>query len=157
MADSKSQREGNSFVDTLVKLQDSAKILASNEQAAAEALESVRKAREEEKEIKERTAKLVAGGKAAWQDASQQVEGMMILAKNIKAQSQKEYDAHVSAGVAEGRRKHDEWKDKTKAAEAEHSAKRAEIAETDRELDARRALLDNVKKEMLHLHLRLKP
>lgn len=150
------RRAGDRFVGVLAQLQDSDRILASNQQAADEALKAMKAARAEEAETRARTSKLIEETQAQWQKAATEVENMTLLAADMRKRAQAEYDRQVSEGTAAGKNAHDAWIDKTIAAESACQAKQRQVTAMDEEVAKHQEVLDAVKREMSYLVARLK-
>lgn len=155
MSNTEPGQQADTLVEILAKLHDSARILQQNNHAAVEALNTVTKARAESDQVKKETDKLRADTDAYWRATSKEIEDMKVLAAQMRKQAQAEYDAHVSRGVADGKKAHDDWGDKARAAEAEYHQKQARVAEIDAEVAKHQAVLDAVRGEMSHLRERL--
>lgn len=148
-------QRANSFVSTLAQLQDSDKILASNDQAAREAIARLERARKEEIETKERIDTLRADSEREWKKAAGEIEEMKARVVVMREQAQKEYDTQVGAARNDAAAILDGIRDETRALIVERDQKKLLIIDIDAEVAAHQAALDSVKKEMLHLATRL--
>lgn len=148
-------RQANSFVGTLAQLQDSEKILASNEQAAREALERLAAARKEEEEVRARTTAHLADVDRMWRDTAAKIEAGERQVVEMRERATAQYNEIVSEAVRKAKEVTDGIKDETKALIVERDRKKLEVQSVDEEVAAHRAVLTEVRKEMGHLATRL--
>lgn len=151
------QRQAASFVGTLAQLQDSERILASNSQAAQEALARLQRAKDEEAAVRARIEALQAESKALWQQRAAEIEAMTAQIADMRVKAQREYDEKVSAGAAKASEAVRAVREEIKAIEREIAAARREKVAVDEEVAQHRAVLAGVRKDMESLRARLLP
>jgi hypothetical protein len=137
-------------------MQESEKILASNRNAAQEALAAVKQAREEQARARAETQKLREDSDVAWKAAAAEVEAAKHQAEALRKAAEDEYQAHVRRATAEAQAQVYALKEDIKRLVFEKGQKKLEIRTIDEDVAKRRKALDDVKREMAAIAERLK-
>lgn len=148
-------QEAKSFVGTLAALQESEKLLATNRQAADEALEQVATARRDAAKVKADAAALMDEAKKNFAASAAKAEEMHSYAEALRRQANEAHDAHVSGAVDAAKARVRDVENDIALLQEERRQCQAAAVEARSTRETEEKLLADVRKQVNDLRLRL--